>query len=168
MVGCDLSGIEDNTKRHYIYQYDPKYVEEMNIKGYDPHLELGMLAGFLTQEEVDFYKQYEKDKEIKQFSPEDKEEFKRIKDVRHKSKTANFACTYKVGAGTLSRGSGLSVKKAQKLIDIYWERNKAILDVEDSLQVKYVNSQKWLQNPISKFWYSLRADKDKFSTLNQG
>ena len=26
----------------------------------------------------------------------------------------------------------------------------------------------WLYNPVSKFWYSLRSDKDKFSTLNQG
>jgi hypothetical protein len=26
----------------------------------------------------------------------------------------------------------------------------------------------WLQNPVSKFWYSLRSDKDRFSTLNQG
>ena len=26
----------------------------------------------------------------------------------------------------------------------------------------------WLWNPVSKFWYSLRSDKDKFSTLNQG
>src|SRR5690606_4473867 len=28
--------------------------------------------------------------------------------------------------------------------------------------------QMWLYNPISQFWYSLRAEKDKFSTLNQG
>ena len=26
----------------------------------------------------------------------------------------------------------------------------------------------WLFNPVSKFWYSLRHEKDKFSTLNQG
>jgi hypothetical protein len=26
----------------------------------------------------------------------------------------------------------------------------------------------WLQNPVSKFWYSLRSEKDRFSTLNQG
>ena len=25
----------------------------------------------------------------------------------------------------------------------------------------------WLFNPLSRFWYSLRADKDRFSTLNQ-
>ena len=26
----------------------------------------------------------------------------------------------------------------------------------------------WLYNPVSEFWYSLRSDKDRFSTLNQG
>jgi len=26
----------------------------------------------------------------------------------------------------------------------------------------------WLQNPVSNFWYSLRSEKDRFSTLNQG
>ena len=25
----------------------------------------------------------------------------------------------------------------------------------------------WMYNPVSKFWYSLRFDKDKWSTLNQ-
>ena len=27
--------------------------------------------------------------------------------------------------------------------------------------------KKWLYNPISRFWMFLKADKDKFSTLNQ-
>jgi len=26
----------------------------------------------------------------------------------------------------------------------------------------------WVQNPVSGFWYSLRSEKDRFSTLNQG
>ena len=30
-----------------------------------------------------------------------------------------------------------------------------------------VDNQKWAYNPISKFWYFLKADKDKFSTVNQ-
>ena len=28
--------------------------------------------------------------------------------------------------------------------------------------------QKWLYNPVSMLWYSLRHEKDRFSTLNQG
>jgi len=162
MCGTDLSGIEDNTKRHYIYDYDPEYVEQMNTPGYDPHLEIGLLAGLLTQEQVDEHKLYEKtkDDEIKLG--------KSHKDIRQKAKTVNFSATYKVGKATLSRNSGLSLKEAEKVLEVYWKRNKAILDVENALEIKNIGTQMWLLNPISKFWYNLRAEKDKFSTLNQG
>jgi hypothetical protein len=56
LCGSDLSGIEDSTKRHYIYDYDPEYVEEMNVEGYDPHLELGNLANMISQDEIKFFK----------------------------------------------------------------------------------------------------------------
>lgn len=172
LCGSDLSNIEDRTKRHYIYDYDPKYVEDMNTPGYDAHLELGILAGFLTQEDADFYKKFEKDKEIlkKEFRASDEEQarFKKLKGIRNKSKITNFSATYKVGAATLSRNSGMKKKEAKALLEIYWKRNKAILQVENSLQIKQIGDQKWLLNPVSGYWYSLRADKDKFSTLNQG
>lgn len=172
LCGSDLSNIEDRTKRHYIYDYDPKYVEDMNTPGYDAHLELGILAGFLTQDDVDFYKKFEKDKEVLKndfrASDEEKARFKKLKGIRNKSKITNFSATYKVGAATLSRNSGMKKKEAKALLEIYWKRNKAILQVENSLQIKQIGDQKWLLNPVSGYWYSLRADKDKFSTLNQG
>jgi hypothetical protein len=34
--------------------------------------------------------------------------------------------------------------------------------------VKEVNQQKWVLNPLSNMWYSLKAEKDIFSTVNQG
>ena len=34
--------------------------------------------------------------------------------------------------------------------------------------VKVSNGMKWLYNPVSHFWYSLRHEKDRFSTLVQG
>lgn len=152
LVGSDLSGIEDSTKRHYIYKYDPEYVEEMSTEGFDPHLDIAMLAGFLTQEQVDAHKAGKENH----------------KAIRQKAKTVNFSATYKVGAETLSRNSGLSLKDAKRILKIYWERNHAILKVEQELQVKSIDGQKWLKNPVSGFWYSLRAEKDRFSTLNQG
>jgi DNA polymerase I-like protein with 3'-5' exonuclease and polymerase domains len=151
-VGSDLSGIEDSTKRHYIYKYDPKYVEEMNKPDFDPHLDIAMLAGLLTKEQVEEHKSGK-------FSH---------KEVRQKAKTVNFSATYKVGAETLARNGGFKLSFAKKLLSTFWERNKAILDVENSLVIKEIQGQKWLLNPVSKFWYTLRAEKDKFSTLNQG
>lgn len=38
----------------------------------------------------------------------------------------------------------------------------------EGLKVRELFGSMWLQNPVSKFWYSLRSDKDRFSTLNQG
>ncbi len=159
LCGSDLTNIEDRTKRHYIYKYDPKYVEEMNIEGFDAHLDIAILAGFLTKEEADEHKLYEKTKGL---------EGKSYKSIRHKAKTTNFSATYKVGAESLSRNANISLKEAKKLLEIYWKRNEAILKVEKDLKVKTIYGQKWLKNPISGFWYALRAEKDRFSTLNQG
>lgn len=151
LVGSDLSGIEDSTKRHYIYKYDPKYVEEMSKPDFDAHLDIAMLAGLLTKEQVEQHKKGEAN----------------YKEIRQKAKTVNFSATYKVGAETLARNGGFKLSFAKKLLKTFWERNKAILDVENSLEIKEVYGQKWLKNPVSGFWYTLRAEKDKFSTLNQ-
>lgn len=62
LCGSDLSGIEDNTKRHYIYKYDQEYVNSMSEDGYDAHIELGILAGFMTKDEGEFYKWYSQKK----------------------------------------------------------------------------------------------------------
>lgn len=159
LCGSDLSNIEDRTKRHYIYKYDPEYVKQMDTPGYDAHLDIATLAGLLTKEQVDEHKLYSKTggKEGKSWSA-----------IRHKAKTANFSCTYKVGAQTLSQTLNGTIKEAKLLIKTYWERNHAILKVEDECEVKIIDGKKWLKNLLNGWWYSLRADKDKFSTLNQG
>jgi hypothetical protein len=169
LCGCDLSAIEDSTKRHYIYFYDPQYVEEMNIPGYDPHLDIAKLAGFLTEEDVILYKELDKRKDRGEtLSKEEVLKFSNLKKIRARAKTLNFAATYKCGISTLSRNSKISLKEAKELLQVYWKRNEAILKIEKSLKVRELFDQKWLLNPISGFWYSLRAEKDRFSTLNQG
>lgn len=59
IVGADMVSLEDTTKRHYMQPLDPDYVEEMSQDGYDPHLNLALFAGDITQEEYDFYGWYE-------------------------------------------------------------------------------------------------------------
>lgn len=63
---------------------------------------------------------------------------------------------------------GISIEEAKKVYDAYWELNKAIKIVSSEQKVKYVEDEMWLQNPINKFYYSLREKKDIFSTLVQG
>lgn len=55
LCGSDMASLEDRLKQHFIYPYDPEYVEEMNIPGYDPHLSLALSAGEISPEQKDAY-----------------------------------------------------------------------------------------------------------------
>jgi hypothetical protein len=58
LVGSDMVSLEDTTKRHYMNPYDPAYVAEMSLPGFDPHLSLSLFAGTITKDEYEFYKWY--------------------------------------------------------------------------------------------------------------
>lgn len=153
LLGTDLASIENKIRDHFIFPHDPDYVNEMNNnKDFDSHLDICVLAGLLTKEEAEQHKKGEKN----------------FKEIRQKGKTVNYAAQYGVGKATLSRNSGLSEKECEKLLKVYWERNWAAKKVAEDCKVKTVNGATWLFNPISKFWYNLRAEKDRLSTLVQG
>lgn len=172
MCGSDVSGLEDNTKQHYIYNYDPKYVEDMRVPGFDPHIDIGVLSGLLTKEEEEFYKKIEalKDElgeDFKFDSEDDEKKFKRIKGIRGNAKTVNFSATYGAGPPKIAKTLKCSLEFAQKLHHTYWKRNAAVKKTANACTVKMINNQKWLYNPVSGFWMFLKAEKDRFSTLNQ-
>jgi hypothetical protein len=152
LCGSDMSALEDTTKQHYMYFFDPEYVKQMRVPGFDPHLDIGVLSGMLTEEQS----QRHKDK-VEDFS-----------NVRKKAKVINFAGIYGAGPPKIALTSGMPLSQAKQLHKIYWERNKAVKKVERACQVKTINGQMWLRQPVSGFWYSLRYMKDRFSTLNQG
>lgn len=161
LCGSDQSSLEDRTKLHYMYQYDPEYVMEMSTEGFDPHLDLAKQAGELTQEQVESYTNAG-DNYV------GSDEYKRTKGLRQSFKVVNYSCVYGAGAATVARGAKCSESKAKKLVETYWKRNWSVKQIAEDCEVKTVNGQMWLKNPVSKFWYSLRHDKDRFSTLNQG
>lgn len=97
-----------------------------------------------------------------------KELFNKIVAARKAGKATVYAATYGAKPATIARSAKVSFQEAEKLYDAYWKINWAILECANSLDVKTVNGQKWLRNPVSNLWYSLRHDKDKWSTLNQG
>jgi hypothetical protein len=160
MIGADVVSLEDTLKQHFIYPHDPEYVEEMNTEGFDPHLSLGIEAGKVTEDDYQFYVNCE---------DENNERFKSIKSIRKPMKTTNYACQYNVGAKTLARNSGMTEREAGQLIDAYWKKNWAIKKVAKEQYVKTLrDGTMWLKNPINGFYYSLRYEKDIFSTLVQG
>jgi len=75
---------------------------------------------------------------------------------------------YGVGAAKLARETGLSKSKAKALIEAYWKRNWAVKKLCEETTIKHIDGEMWLYNPVSRLWYSLRSEKDIFSTLNQG
>ena len=154
VCGADVSSLESCTKRHYMWDYDPEYVTEMSKEGFDEHLDLAKHAGEVTQEQIDLYNQGK--------APE-------LKVVRNVFKPANYAGVYGVRELTLSRQTGMGVQRCKELLDAYWERNWAVQKIAQSQYIKELpDGSKWLKNPVSGFYYSLRYEKDAFSTLNQG
>jgi len=111
-------------------------------------------AGAVTQEQVDEYKSGNKTDEVTQ--------------LRHNYKGGNYACTYGAGVTTLSRQLGISEGEATKIHQAYWKRNWSLKEIAKNCEVKIVDEKMWLWNPVSELYYYLKADKDKFSTLNQG
>lgn len=176
--GSDMSALEDTTKQHYMYYFDPEYVTEMRTPGFDPHLDVAVLAGLLTPEQ----------------SQEHKDGIKKYTAERNLAKTVNFSSIYGAGPPKIASSTGMSLEQAQALHKTYWERNKAVKLVAENCTVKVfyndnrvekykqnqlnqliragvINEndikQLWILQPISKFWYPLRYLKDSFSAINQ-
>jgi hypothetical protein len=63
---------------------------------------------------------------------------------------------------------GVSLEKAKEFFDAFWQRNWAIKEIGTTQRTKEVQGQRWLFNPVSELWYSLRSDKDVYNTLIQG
>ena len=151
-LGSDLNSLENRVKFHEIKDLDPEYVELMDVEGFDPHLDLALSAGVLTEAQVEAHKNGTEN----------------YSEVRSAYKSANYACQYSVGAATLSKAIGKSKKDAQFIIDAYWERNWAIKVFAEAQKVVKYEDESWIINPINNFRYSLRSEKDRFSTLTQG
>jgi len=126
---------------------------------------------------------------------ERKAEFSRIKEIRGDDKVVNFSATYGAGPAKIAKTGKKPISWGKRMHTTYWKRNKAVkqtanacvikavkyidyvveetvIDVDGELTTKKVKTevqrtQKWLYNPVSGFWMFLKADKDKFSTLNQ-
>ena len=152
LCGADMTSLEDTTKRHYMKPLDPDYVEEMSKDGFDPHLDLAKHAGVITQDDIDKHNSGERS----------------LSSLRKNYKVVNYSATYGVGASTLSRNTGMSTKDAKKLLEAFWSRNWSVYKVASTARTRDLFGSTWLYNPVSEFWYSLRSDKDRFSTLNQG
>ena len=158
-LGSDLSGLEDRVKHSFMLAHDPEYVATMLAEDYDPHCQMAVTAGMMTEEEMAKYVSGD-------LTPEEKE---RLSAARAKGKTTNYASVYAAGAETIARSAGVDIEEGKKLHAAYWDLNwsvKAIAD--DQCIITDSRGNDWLINPINGFCYSVRSEKDYFSTLAQG
>lgn len=197
IFGTDISGLEDGVKMNFIQKYDPQYVIDQQIDGFDPHLDVAIVAKLLTEEESDWYKAYDRyaedsergltpqkaDLDLLENSSVLKEnwgkEYKRIKNIRKLAKITNFSSVYGVGAAKLSKTLGVSLTKAKKILKAYWSRNHAVItfterDLEPTvikLREKTssgkVFTEIWVKSPANGFYYTAKSERDLFSATCQ-
>lgn len=164
LCGSDMSSLEDRTKQHYMFPYDPDYVKEMNTEDFDPHLDIAVVGKLMSEADAKFYKSFNPTTA----SETAHKEYKRLKTIRGIAKNTNYAAVYGAGAPKVAKTAGIPVSKASTILKAYWNRNWSVKAVAAAQEVKTLkDGSTWLYNPVSTFWYSLRSEKDRFSTLNQ-
>jgi len=152
LVGSDMAALEDRWKHHYQWPYDPEYVKTQMADDYDPHLLICVAAGLLTEEQMNAHKAKEEDHS----------------KIRHVGKGGNYSCQYGAGPPTVARSCGVEESVGRKIHTGYWKLNWSIKEIAKHTIVKTCLGTQWQKNPINGFWYHLKADKDRFSTLVQG
>lgn len=152
LCGSDMCSLEESCKHHYMWKFDKEYVTEMMKPDFDAHLDLAFHAKALTAEQVQAHK----------------DGTENHTDIRKQYKTVNYGAVYGAGGPTIARAANVSQKEGYALHDAYWKRNWAVKAIPKTIKTKVEFGSMWLLNPVSNFWYSLRAEKDIFSTLNQG
>lgn len=180
LLGSDMASLEDRTKQHYMWKHDPDYVIEMQTPDFDPHLALALFAEALTAEQVQSHKDKAIYKKKSQKAKEagDEEGYKKYLELyekeedfsvtRHLYKTANYSCTYGAGGDALSLALDIPKSDGHSIVKAYRDKNWSLNAIADECRTKTCMDTMWLYNPVSRFWYSLRHKKDRFSTLNQG
>jgi hypothetical protein len=164
LCGSDMSSLEDRTKQHYMWKHDPEYVMEMQSEGFDPHLDMCLAASLMNISDSDWYKAF--DKELA--SDEEYRNYSKMGLIRHAGKGTNYAATYGATGPTIARAAGVRPEVGEQLFEAYWQRNWSLTAIADECIVKNSRGMKWLWNPVAKIWFWLKAEKDRFSTLNQG
>lgn len=179
--GADLSSLENRIKFNLQLPYDREYVLSQMSDDFDPHLEIAQEGGLLKDYEVWFYKiekegfersRYPDNEKLDELlaKPESdkKSLIKHISEVRGKGKGTNYSCQYGAGAATVARTAGVSLTIGKALVKAYKKVNWSIEKIAASQKVKKTSFGDYQLNPFNGVWYSLKTEKDRFSTLVQG
>ena len=87
LCGSDMCALEDTTKQHYMYYFDPEYVKEMRTPGFDPHIEIAVFANLMTRDEANEFKRLKK---LDNPTEEEHKKFIELNGKRNKAKTTLY------------------------------------------------------------------------------
>ncbi len=159
LLGSDLSSLEDRVKHHFMLPHDPEYVATMMADDYDPHILTAHSAGMVSDLELKGFKEGTLTGAIKDA----------VGKARKGGKCTNYASVYGGSPDAIARSAGIELNLAKQLHKGYWELNWSVKAIaEEQCVFEDSRKQKWLVNPVNGIAYSLRTEKDRFSTLCQG
>ena len=159
LVNSDLSSLEDRVKVMFMTPHDPDYAEAMSKEDYDPHLTTAVAMGTITKEQMDGYV-------ADTLSPEERHS---VGIKRNEAKPVNYLSVYGGTYKALMIQTGWDEGRCKDAIEAYWELNYSVKEIAKEQVVVTCNKNRtWLVNPINGFCYSVRSEKDYFSTLAQG
>ncbi len=159
LLVSDLSSLEDRVKHHFMLPHDPEYVATMMADDYDPHILTAHSAGMVSDLELKGFKEGTLTGAIKDA----------VGKARKGGKCTNYASVYGGSPDAIARSAGIELNLAKQLHKGYWELNWSVKAIaEEQCVFEDSRKQKWLVNPVNGIAYSLRTEKDRFSTLCQG
>lgn len=135
LLGSDLSSLENRLKFHFQMPLDPEYVKAQMSDDFDPHLAIAVMAGLLTEDEMNFYKvvdggfpaenyMTEGLAEMLAWSGAKKEsEVKRIAKIRGIGKGGNYSCL--PTSYLVNTASGLKPSEEVQVGDSVWGYDEA-------------------------------------------
>ena len=87
LCGSDMSSLEDRTKQHFMFKYDPEYVREMMTEDFDPHIDIAIVGGLMSKVDGEFYKKFKP----AIASLDEHTRYKLLKTIRGIAKNTNYA-----------------------------------------------------------------------------
>ena len=133
----------------------------MRVPGFDPHIDIAILAKILQKEDEDFFKWYNKMlKEDKNypFTEEQKNYFKYINTRRKKGKVVNFSGVYGAGPPKISQASGMTLEESTELHKIYWIRNKAVKQIAADVTIRVLFKSGESKDYLGKHLMAIKRD----------
>lgn len=159
LTGSDLSSLEDRVKIHYMFPLDPTYAMAMSDPKFDPHIATAVAMGEITEKQGD---DYINGKLVG-------EELTFVKIKRGLAKPVNYLSVYGGTYKALMIQTGWEEGRCKEAIEAYWNLNWSVKKIaEEQVVIKDSRGNQWLINPVNGFLYSVRSEKDYFSTLAQG